>query len=72
MEDFETIYETDRVFGDYLKCKHCGERVERGMATASHHWLHCLKRKDGLITAKIDIEKQLLDNLSIVKSLNTK
>jgi transposase-like protein len=25
MEDFEVIYETDNILGDYLKCKHCGE-----------------------------------------------
>ncbi len=49
MEDFEVIYETDKVWGDYLKCKHCGERVERGIITVSDHWLRCLKRTEGLI-----------------------
>jgi len=49
MKDFEVIYETDSVFGDYLKCKHCGERVERGIITVSDHWLRCLKRTEGLI-----------------------
>jgi len=68
MEDFEIIYEKDKVWGDYLKCKHCGERVERGIVSVSHHWIHCLKRKDGLIVAKNDFEKQILDSWSINKS----
>lgn len=49
IEDFETIYEKDMFWGDYLKCNHCGERVERGLRTVSHHWMHCLKRTKGLI-----------------------
>jgi hypothetical protein len=49
MKDFEIIYETDKFFGDYLKCKHCGERVERGIITVSHHWMHCIKRINKLI-----------------------
>jgi hypothetical protein len=65
MEDFEVIYETDNILGDYLKCKHCGERVERGIETVSHHWVHCLKRKEGLIIVESDAAKKILDSLSI-------
>jgi protein gp37 len=46
--DFEHIYETNGAWPDYLKCKHCGERIERGMIPVSFHWIHCLKRTDGL------------------------
>ena len=67
IEDFEIIYKKDKVFGDYLKCKHCGERVERGIVTVSHHWMYCLKRTDGLIVAKNDFEKRILDSWSVNK-----
>lgn len=67
MEDFEIIYEEDKVWGDYLKCNHCGERVERGIVTVSHHWLHCLKRTDGIIVAKNDFTRKLFDSMSINK-----
>ena len=46
MEDFRIVGEG---LGDYLICNHCNERVERGIVSVSHHWLHCLSRKDGLI-----------------------
>ena len=52
MRDFEIIYKDDLILGDYLICNHCGERVERGIVTVSHHWMHCLKRTDGLIVIK--------------------
>lgn len=65
MEDFKIIYETDKVFGDYLICNHCGEKVEKGIVTVSHHWMHCLKRTEGLIVARNDWEKQILDSWSI-------
>ena len=65
MEDFEQIYETGGTFPDYLKCKHCGERVERGLVTVSYHWLNCLKRTDGLIVAKTDFVRKILDKWSI-------
>ncbi len=58
MEDFEAI-------GDYLKCKHCGDRVEKGFSTVSRHWVHCMKRTKGLIIAKSSLEEQILDRLSI-------
>ncbi len=65
IEDFEVIYEKDMTWGDYLKCNHCGERVERGIVTVSRHWVRCMKRTSGLIIAKNDFEKQLLDSQSI-------
>jgi len=65
MKDFETIYETDKEWGDYLKCNHCGERVERGIISVSHHWIHCLKRTEGLVIAKNEAERKLLDSWSI-------
>ena len=65
-EDFETIYEKDKIFGDYLKCNHCGEKVERGIVTVSHHWMHCLKRKDGLIIAKNDLGAECKTEAGIV------
>ena len=64
-EDFTIIYETDKVFGDYLKCNHCGERVERGVVRVSQHWMYCMKRPDGLIITKNDFEKRILDSWSI-------
>jgi len=45
--DFTVVYESD-IWGDYLVCNHCGERVERGIVNVSDHWVKCLKRKDGL------------------------
>lgn len=69
MKDFEVIYETDMVFGDYLICNHCKQRVERGIVSVSHHWLNCLERKDGLITATNDFERALFDSWSINKKL---
>lgn len=69
-EDFEIIYEKDKVFGDYLKCKHCGERVERGIVTVSHHLMHCLKRTDDLVVANNDFEKRILDSWSVSKHEN--
>jgi len=65
MEDFKTIFEKDKVFGDYLICNHCGERVERGIASVSYHWMRCLKRKEGLIVAKDDFERQIFDGWCI-------
>lgn len=52
MEDFEIIYEKDKVWGDYLICNHCKEWVERGIVSVSHHWMHCLKRTEGLIICR--------------------
>ncbi len=52
LDDFTIIYKEDKLFGDYLLCNHCGERVERGIVPASHHWVYCLKRTDGLIITK--------------------
>lgn len=65
MKDFEVIYIKDKIRGDYLKCNHCGERVEFGIDTVSHHWVHCTKRTDGLIVAKNETQKRLLNNWSI-------
>ena len=65
MDDFEHIYETGGEWADYLKCKHCGERVERGIANVSHHWMHCLKRTQGLIIAQNEFERKILDSWSI-------
>jgi len=42
MEDYEMIY--DNGVAQYLKCNHCGERVERGIVTVSGHWVNCQKR----------------------------
>lgn len=64
MNDFEVIYETDKEWGDYLKCKHCGERVEKGIVSVSEHWIKCLKRTDGLVIAKTEEAKIILDKLS--------
>lgn len=64
-DSFQMIYENGEA--SYLNCKHCGERVERGIVTVSHHWMHCLKRTDGLIIAKNDFEKRILDSWSINK-----
>lgn len=52
IKDFKIVYEKDKVWGDYLKCNHCGERVERGIVPVSNHWMRCLKRKEGLIIIK--------------------
>lgn len=65
MDDFKVIYENDKEWGDYLICKHCGERVERGIVSVSHHWLCCMKRADGLIVATNDFERNILDSISI-------
>jgi len=65
MEDFEVIYKKDKVFGDHLKCKHCGEIVERGIVTVSKHLTSCPKRTEGLIVAKNGFEKRILDSWSI-------
>lgn len=70
MDDFEDVFETGGIFSDYLRCKHCGERVERGIENVSHHWLHCLKRTDGLIIATSDFERKIADSWSI--NLKTK
>ncbi len=65
MEDFEIIYEKDKLFGDYFKCKHCGERVERGIDSVSDHWMKCLKRTDGLIITENESIQVELDKLSV-------
>ena len=65
MKDFEDIYETGGEWPDYLKCTHCGQRVERGIVTVSHHYMNCLERKEGLIVAQNDFERKLFDSMSI-------
>lgn len=64
-DDFEIIHEKDKEWGDYLICKHCGQRVERGVFNVSDHWLNCLERKDGFIYARNEAEKKALDKLSM-------
>ena len=53
------------IYDDYLMCKHCKERVEKGISRVSYHWLHCPKRTEGLILAKTPWEKAVLDSWSI-------
>ena len=65
MSDFEHIFESGGDWPDYLKCNHCGERVERGIVRVSHHWMNCLKRTEGLIIAETETDKQILDSMSI-------
>jgi len=57
MKDFTIIYTEDKEWGDYLICNHCGKKVERGIFSVSHHWVRCLKRKQGLIASKKKNEK---------------
>lgn len=52
MEDFTIIYTDDKKWGDYLICNHCGKKVKRGIISVSHHWVHCLKRRQNLIRIK--------------------
>lgn len=47
--DFDFVYETGNTFPDYLICKHCKQRVERGIANVATHWVNCEERKEGLI-----------------------
>jgi hypothetical protein len=37
MDGFEIINESGNLLGDYLKCKHCGQRVERGALNVTKH-----------------------------------
>ena len=65
-ENFKRVYKNkDDIFCEYLICKHCGERVERGIVSVSHHLMHCLKNTRGLIVAENDFEKKVLDSWSI-------
>lgn len=65
MKDFEIIYAANGDLASHIKCRHCGEMVERGIITVSEHWMNCLKRTEGLVIAKNDFEKKLLDAWSI-------
>ena len=66
MDDFIPVYESNASpFPDHLICKHCGKKVERGIISISHHWLHCENRTEGLIVAKNEWEKKLFDSWSI-------
>jgi len=66
MEDFTFVYlnPTDES-PDHMLCKHCGERVERGIISVSHHWLHCLKQPYGLVILKDESMRKLADSWSI-------
>lgn len=66
MEDFKEVFENPKdTFCSYFVCVHCKERVERGIANISHHWMNCLKRTDGLIVVKNDFGRQIMDIWSI-------
>lgn len=53
MKDFKGVYDNGKdQWPSHWICKHCGERVERGVMNVSDHWLSCLQRKDGLIVLK--------------------
>lgn len=65
MEDFVNVYKTDSKELDYLKCAHCGDRIERGIINVSQHFVNCLKNTNGLIIAKTDFERKILDSWSI-------
>jgi hypothetical protein len=62
-KDFESIYQGDVV--SHFICKHCKERVERGVLNVSRHWVNCLERKDGLVVAQTHAQKELFDSWSI-------
>lgn len=62
-KDFEPIYQGDVV--SHFICKHCKERVERGILNVSWHWVNCLERKDGLVIAQSPAQKALFDSWSI-------
>lgn len=65
MFDTIPVYESNKEWPDYLLCKFCGERVERGIFNVSHHWVHCEKNTKGLIKATTDFERKILDSWSI-------
>lgn len=64
MEDFRRFPENAE-WCDYLICNHCDQRVERGIVNVSNHWMNCLKRTEGLIIARNDWEKVILDSWSV-------
>lgn len=51
-KDFEIIYTENGDLATHLKCKHCGESVERGIITVSEHWLKCTHRRIALLQKK--------------------
>ena len=72
MENFEFVYNEGETRMDHLKCKHCGEKVERGIANVADHWLSCEKRTEGLIVAKDEEQKKFLQNMSFNTPMNGK
>jgi hypothetical protein len=66
MEDFTFVYLNEKdEWPDHLLCKHCGERVERGIISVSHHWMNCLKRTEGLVILKDQDLIKMADSWSI-------
>ncbi len=52
MQDFQIVYKDGDLFCDHLKCRHCDEKVSRGIVSVSSHWMNCMKRTEGLIQVK--------------------
>lgn len=65
MRDFKFAYIGNSEWPDHLICRHCNQRVERGIYSVSDHWLRCSERKEGIITARTSFERKLLDSWSI-------
>lgn len=49
------------------RCEHCNKELPGGIVEWSDHVLHCEKNTDGLIIAKTDFERKILDSWSINK-----
>lgn len=68
-DDFDFVAtgpdEPNKLRVGYLICKHCKQRVETGVINVSSHWMNCLKRTDGLIIARNELERAVLDSWSI-------